>query len=221
MTASQGFKGALAKTVVVGGAGGGQILVYSGTPANGNLILSISPVAGTDSFENSFPAGMALVEGTFSTDIGKISWDIANIDSVAAYVNAFHALGHAQLDLVSPINPGTNPGKISLDDLGLIYLGGKGIASGFAHFEEGSINSQIASGTNAISGIQNFANAFLSTPTVQLTVKCGSNFDLRPVLQPQAGVLDLSSFSWRVTTPLLANAGANEAFTLNWQVFGS
>jgi hypothetical protein len=41
---------------------------YSGTPANGNLILSIAPVGGTDSFGNTYSQGMTgyTNQGTFT-----------------------------------------------------------------------------------------------------------------------------------------------------------
>lgn len=37
---------------------------YSGTPANGNLILSISPAGGTDAFGNTYLAGFTAYQGT-------------------------------------------------------------------------------------------------------------------------------------------------------------
>lgn len=38
----------------------GQVFVYNGTPAAGNLMLSISPAAGTDEFGNAYVAGEGL-----------------------------------------------------------------------------------------------------------------------------------------------------------------
>lgn len=46
-------------TVVMGGSG--AILMYSGTPAAGNLVLSIAPVAGTDAFGNAYPKGESIL----------------------------------------------------------------------------------------------------------------------------------------------------------------
>lgn len=37
---------------------------YSGTPANGNLILSIAPASGTDAFGNAYLAGFTAYQGT-------------------------------------------------------------------------------------------------------------------------------------------------------------
>jgi hypothetical protein len=38
----------------------GEILVYSGTPATGNLVLSVSAMAGTDGHSNAYPAGIGI-----------------------------------------------------------------------------------------------------------------------------------------------------------------
>ena len=38
----------------------GELLVYSGTPATGNMVMSASAVSGTDSHSNSYPAGIGL-----------------------------------------------------------------------------------------------------------------------------------------------------------------
>lgn len=42
----------------------GEVLVYSGTPASGNLIASISAVAGTDSHSNNYYDGFDVYHGT-------------------------------------------------------------------------------------------------------------------------------------------------------------
>jgi hypothetical protein len=52
-------------TVIADGASG-QLLIYSGTPAHGNLIGSWSGVAGTDGFSNTYPAGLGVNQGTIS-----------------------------------------------------------------------------------------------------------------------------------------------------------
>lgn len=44
--------------VVVAGANGG-VFVYSGTPANGNLVASVAGMAGTDPYGNAYPEGFA------------------------------------------------------------------------------------------------------------------------------------------------------------------
>src|SRR6267154_310890 len=39
----------------------GQVLIYSGTPASGNLIIALSGAAGTDNFSNPFGAGLEII----------------------------------------------------------------------------------------------------------------------------------------------------------------
>jgi hypothetical protein len=65
-SASGIFRGRL---VVISGSstnGSNGLFVYSGTPGFGNLILSISAVAGTDQFGNPYPAGLNLTQGAIS-----------------------------------------------------------------------------------------------------------------------------------------------------------
>lgn len=40
------------------------VLFYSGVPAAGNLVLAIAPVAGTDSFGNTYAEGMSVISGS-------------------------------------------------------------------------------------------------------------------------------------------------------------
>jgi hypothetical protein len=56
----------LARLVIVYGANG-AILIYSGTPAAGNLVGSWAAAAGTDSFGNSYGAGITVGTATSST----------------------------------------------------------------------------------------------------------------------------------------------------------
>jgi len=60
------FRGRL---VIISGSstnGSNGLFVYSGTPGPGNLILSISAVAGTDQYGNQFPAGLNVTQGVIS-----------------------------------------------------------------------------------------------------------------------------------------------------------
>lgn len=57
------FNGATFRgTVIV--QGNQAILFYSGVPAAGNLVASISPVAGTDGFGNAYPSGYVIFNGS-------------------------------------------------------------------------------------------------------------------------------------------------------------
>jgi len=48
-------------TIVADGSSG-EFLVYSGTPATGNLVASVSPVSGTDSHSNAYKAGVVVYD---------------------------------------------------------------------------------------------------------------------------------------------------------------
>lgn len=65
--------------VVVSGPGG-QILVYAPAPALDTLIFSLSSVAGTDTYGNTYPAGIGLARGGF-TDPVFLNWAINGISS--------------------------------------------------------------------------------------------------------------------------------------------
>ena len=43
---------------------------YSGTPAAGNLVASMAPVAGTDSFGNNYLAGVGSYQASFASQLG-------------------------------------------------------------------------------------------------------------------------------------------------------
>ena len=57
MQGPESYNNIIANTVVIGGANG-ALFVYSGTPALGNLIASISPLTTTDQFGNNVAAGI-------------------------------------------------------------------------------------------------------------------------------------------------------------------
>ena len=44
----------------------GAILFYSGTPATGNLVISIAGASGTDPYGNAYPSGFTVFDGTES-----------------------------------------------------------------------------------------------------------------------------------------------------------
>lgn len=59
-----------AQSVVVEGATGG-VFVYSGVPASGNLLASVTGSAGNDAFGNSYPQGFMVSNGTESIVLGE------------------------------------------------------------------------------------------------------------------------------------------------------
>lgn len=67
----------------------GDFLGYSGTPVTGNLIMALSPVSGTDSYVNKYPAGVSLtnyslgIQSVLSPN-GTLYWTSPN-SSLAPY----------------------------------------------------------------------------------------------------------------------------------------
>lgn len=52
-------------SLIIDGANGG-VFVYSGTPAHGNLIVSLAGAAGTDAQGNAYPEGISVTAGTIA-----------------------------------------------------------------------------------------------------------------------------------------------------------
>lgn len=63
------------------------ILFYSGIPAHGNLVGSISPIAGTDAFTNNYPKGYFWTDGT--------------VGAIITSFNTFLGIDGATLELLS------------------------------------------------------------------------------------------------------------------------
>lgn len=63
-----------AKFVATGTSG--EILAYNGVPAAGNLVMAVSPVAGTDTFGNTYYAGVTTFNG-FGAVVNLLSTDHA------------------------------------------------------------------------------------------------------------------------------------------------
>jgi hypothetical protein len=59
------FRGTITASNIILIGASGEILVYSGPPANGNLVLAISAQAGNDAFGNSYGAGLSFGAGVF------------------------------------------------------------------------------------------------------------------------------------------------------------
>lgn len=93
-------------TVITNSATGG-IFVYSGTPAAGNMIVSIAAQAGTDAFGNTYPQGMSSTAGNLGGTLnvssngiyfyvpnagtGNLRTSIANADGTDPYGNTYKA----------------------------------------------------------------------------------------------------------------------------------
>jgi hypothetical protein len=120
MTASQGFRGALANLVIIGGSGG-RLLVYDGIPAFGNLILAISATGGTDPYGNTYDPGIGLAPIVNPGDPGELLFTINNAASTAGL---FDQKGPPEkLILQGPVSGNS---LTLLDDASVVF-GGQGV----------------------------------------------------------------------------------------------
>jgi hypothetical protein len=129
----------------------GEILVYNGTPATGNLILSVSPVAGTDSHSNSFPAGLALINGKQVLQIHNNSTFVAPaIEMITGNVSESQ---HASL-----YNLGVNVGNVNTEYENVVIQGPASTSDGAQ--AQIILNSSSRDGSsNHASGSLKFNNA--------------------------------------------------------------
>jgi hypothetical protein len=77
----------------------GQILIYSGTPAYGNLIGAWSTSAGDDIYGNPYPAGLLAQDGLIAGYA---------ISSIGAFLSTLHVTSPPSAISYSGSNPGTN-----------------------------------------------------------------------------------------------------------------
>ncbi len=73
-----------ANSVIVEGATG-NILIYSGSPANGNLIGSWAGASGEDTYGNSYPEGLNVTKGTISGTVFSGTDFVINSDGMFFY----------------------------------------------------------------------------------------------------------------------------------------
>jgi len=76
------YAGIVDGTTITGGSlvadgAAGNVLVYSGTPETGNLVGSWSALAGTDTYGNTYPAGLSVLQGQI-TGVGITNTTITN-----------------------------------------------------------------------------------------------------------------------------------------------
>jgi hypothetical protein len=97
------FSNAANQTVIIINPNRGALLMYSGTPAAGNLISSVAYLAGTDSFGNVYPAGFMSTDGTnTSTMYNGISRYYQN--SVPTDYGYIGTNGFGRVDITSSID---------------------------------------------------------------------------------------------------------------------
>lgn len=110
--------------VVIFGTGPRRgLFVYSGPPAHGNLIASISASGGTDKFGNVVAAGIASYDPAFSRDFADLfggslslgSQNPASVLAARATVGLIDATGAAQPPAMQVVSPATSAaGLVSL-----------------------------------------------------------------------------------------------------------
>lgn len=100
------FRGRL--VVIFGSAADGStgLFVYSGTPANGNLIASIASVAGTDTFGNAYLAGITSYDPASTGNIVNLFAGIITLENTgfASQVGATISFANASMSLIGARN---------------------------------------------------------------------------------------------------------------------
>jgi len=145
-----GTTGQIIATRVIIIGSNGDLLVYSSTPAAGNLIESISGAAGTDHFGNNFVAGTASYAATFAAAL---------------------AAGFVQFYTGSLAGGWTVSGTIETDAFGDIILlaaAGRQVTTNNNTLDNGSGNAVIV-GTLSVNGSGSTASAGLPDGTIHGT----------------------------------------------------
>ncbi|WP_030498668.1 hypothetical protein [Streptomyces sp. NRRL WC-3774] len=130
----------------------GLALYYDGTPAAGNLLLSIASAAGTDSFGNAYVKGLG-VYGT-DGDIELSNGQLLMSGSDGSAVNLFSNFGSATVDLVPADLVGTSWNSATLNT-----------SLGSANRPSLSITSPSDSVNTRVSGIEMFGGGPTTTDT--------------------------------------------------------
>jgi hypothetical protein len=97
------FKGRL--VVISGSSTNGTVglFVYSGTPANGNLVASIASTAGTDSFGNAYQAGITSYDPAVTGNVVNLFAGIITLSNTgfATQVGATISFANASMSIIS------------------------------------------------------------------------------------------------------------------------
>lgn len=182
------------------------LFVYSGTPASGNLIVSIAATAGTDTVGNAYPQGLSVTAGTIkgatiSTSTFLGSTTITN-SSGAFYYSGTPAAGN----LIASIAPvGGTDSFGNHYPAGFMSQSGETDGSSFANLFDGNLFLG-----QVLSGSQDTANAALLTQVVTSAL-LGIMSPITASL-PSAGELRLLGGQSTVNS---GNANAPKAFFLS------
>lgn len=183
---------------IVGSAGG--VFVYSGTPAAGNLILSIAGASGTDAFGNAYPQGFA----TSATSGDQI------------IITPQGPGGLPEIDFFSSVYPGQKA-EIFADNAGRIAFTGFPFTSNFGDVLKGYAylsNQQDYFGfANNITGIPEGGFVQINDNSIEIGINAPSGGGNSPlILQGQNSLTS--------TLPVQVGVWANVSFNTNWSNFG-
>jgi len=110
------FKGRL---VVISGTstnGSVGLFVYSGTPANGNLVASIASTAGTDQFGNAYQAGITSYDPSVTGNVVNLFAGIITLTNTGfpTQTGATISFGNASMSIISAKAAGAAANEILL-----------------------------------------------------------------------------------------------------------
>lgn len=135
---------------------------YGGTPAAGNLLLSIAPASGSDSFGNAYPQGISIADPAVIKFPSGANYELvpANITSSTGGSPAFiqmllsgpktNVSGHedwVQIEMNSANSSGTSSANCDFN-----YVGTGGTVHEYAFLDDTGFNIQVGSATGAHPG---------------------------------------------------------------------
>lgn len=118
------FRGTVEASNIILIGSSGEVLVYSGTPAAGNLILAISGDTGADAYGNTYTKGISLAT-TVATDPNRSSLQFTNPGFTAkpAMLKNVGSIGSPFLQLLGAVPDGNGRPSAEID---LIWQSGGG-----------------------------------------------------------------------------------------------
>lgn len=217
-------------TIIISPTGSPAVLIYSGPPALGNLIIALSGFDGTDSFGNKFWTGLTFIHGaSASGSLGRLNFGMndataADHGQLLSYVDLSSkshvnlsgpgGIGSAvNLDLSSDLTTilgGPNQNQLVINDFGggvslqaLQVLTLLGLNQGIQFGQVGSLISAIQGGSFTASfSAANSASGTLTFPNAFPSV-------------PKANV----SLTVGANNDILPNWQSKAAGSLNWRFF--
>lgn len=176
----------------------GTALYYSGTPAAGSLVASVSASAGTDRFGNAYLAGVVSYQlGTSPCIAVEMTTSDVRWYTAATFAGPWDEA--ASIQLVTGTNDGLSIGPVS--PAGYVQLAGNILSS------DGSASSPTEITTDTLQTAGN-ANSWTGTLTYQLMPDKTVKWD--GVLVPPAGVTNPSNVNMAVGTAYRPSSGVRQ-----------